>query len=453
MGNNILSLRDISLYYNLYRQPKDRLKEALHPFRKKYHKRFYALQNVDLDVRQGQILGVVGKNGSGKSTLLKVISGVLTPSSGSVQVNGSIAAMLELGAGFNPEFSGLENIYFYGSILGFRRKEIDDRLEDILSFADIGDFIYQPLKVYSSGMKARLAFAVTVNIDPDILIVDEVLSVGDELFRRKCFARMENFIKSGKTIIFVSHNLPSILQFCNSALLVENGKITLQGAPKEVVAEYERRLFGAATNGRVAPQDASRGKSTNNRGEIEKICKKTVQKETCSADKAFFNPDLVPQSRMDYEKNGAEIFDICIRTLDDKKVNMLVMAEEYKYCYKVRFEEEYHDVFMGMKFKTLSGIELLGKVTPEDEAVRFAGKGEVFSVEWRFKNNLLPGTYFSNAGVSALEKEKRVFLHRIVDALAFKVQYAAEKNVSGFVNMELSADIHPFSDNNDKERR
>jgi len=183
----VISTRNLTKVYKLYRSPQDRLKEALHPGRKKYHKDFYALKDVNLEIRRGEVLGIVGKNGSGKSTLLKILSRVLTPSSGEFEVKGKVSSLLELGSGFNPELTGMENIFFYGTILGFTEEKIRGKLQEILDFAEIGDFVYQPLKTYSSGMKARLAFSVAINVDPDILILDEVLAVGDELFRRKCF--------------------------------------------------------------------------------------------------------------------------------------------------------------------------------------------------------------------------------------------------------------------------
>ena len=184
MSDIAISIKNVSKYYKLYNSPKDRLKESLSFSNKQYHKKFYATQNLSLDIKKGEILGIVGKNGSGKSTLLKLITSVLTPDEGSIKVNGKISALLELGSGFNPEFTGIENIFFYGTILGFSKQEMEAKLDDIIAFADIGDFIYQPLKSYSSGMKSRLGFAVAIHIEPEILILDEVLSVGDVLFQR-----------------------------------------------------------------------------------------------------------------------------------------------------------------------------------------------------------------------------------------------------------------------------
>ena len=213
-----IKIEHLSKVYKIFDKPTDRVKEALNPFRKRYSRDFYALNDVSLTIKKGETVGIIGKNGAGKSTILKIITGVLTPTSGSVQVNGRIASLLELGAGFNPEMTGIENIYMNGTIMGYSKEEMDDRLQDIVDFADIGEFIHQPVKMYSSGMFARLAFAVNVNVTPDILIVDEALSVGDVFFQNKCFKRMDALKKSGVTVLFVSHDMGSIRQLCDKCL-------------------------------------------------------------------------------------------------------------------------------------------------------------------------------------------------------------------------------------------
>lgn len=206
--------------YKLYDKPSDRLKEALGLSRKKKYKEHYALKGVDLTIYQGETVGIIGTNGSGKSTILKIITGVVNPTRGSVRVNGRISALLELGAGFNMEYNGIENIYLNGTMMGFSSKEIDAKMDDILSFADIGDYVYQPVKTYSSGMFVRLAFAVAINIEPEILIVDEALSVGDVFFQAKCYHKFEEFKKMGKTIVFVSHDLSIISKYCDRVFLL-----------------------------------------------------------------------------------------------------------------------------------------------------------------------------------------------------------------------------------------
>ena len=214
------------------------VKESLNPFGKKHHKDFYALNDLSIEIKKGETVGIIGKNGAGKSTLLKIITGVLTPSSGSVHVNGRIASLLELGAGFNPEYTGVENIYFQGSLMGYTREEVAEKVDEIIAFADIGDFVYQPVKMYSSGMYARLAFAVAINVDPDILIVDEALSVGDAAFQNKCIRKMEEIGKKGITILFVSHDTQTINKFCNRAIWLNNGVIKEQGKPEIILENY-----------------------------------------------------------------------------------------------------------------------------------------------------------------------------------------------------------------------
>ncbi|QSZ40928.1 ATP-binding cassette domain-containing protein [Sulfurimonas aquatica] len=238
MSNTAIKVNHLTKVYKLYNKPIDRLKESLHPLKKQYHKDFYALNDVSFEIKKGETVGIIGKNGAGKSTLLKIITGVLTPSSGHVYVNGRIASLLELGAGFNPEYTGIENIYLQGTLMGYMHDEMESKLEAILDFADIGDFVYQPVKSYSSGMFARLAFAVAINVDPDILIVDEALSVGDAAFQNKCIRKMEEIGEKGITILFVSHDTQTINKFCSKVVWLNNGTIKEQGKPEFILENY-----------------------------------------------------------------------------------------------------------------------------------------------------------------------------------------------------------------------
>ncbi len=238
MNDIVIKAHNLSKKYHLYNDPIDRLKEALHPLRKKYFHDFYALKDLNFEIKKGETIGIIGKNGSGKSTLLKILTGVLTPSAGSYRVKGKISSLLELGAGFNPELSGLENVYFNATILGRTKKEIDSQLDEILKFADIGDFIHQPVKTYSSGMAVRLAFAVAVNVDPDILIIDEALAVGDMTFQKKCMEKIDNFKESGKTIIFCSHDMHAVNALCDRAIWLKDGMIADIGKSEVVISSY-----------------------------------------------------------------------------------------------------------------------------------------------------------------------------------------------------------------------
>ena len=243
MNDFVIEARHLSKSYKLYDKNSDRLKEALNPFGKQYHNVFDALSDISFTVGRGEVLGIIGRNGAGKSTLLKIISGILTQSGGQCNVNGRVSALLELGTGFNPELTGVENIHFNGIIKGFSPEEIDARMERIIEFADIGQFMYQPIKMYSSGMKARLGFAMAIHIDPEILIVDEALSVGDELFKRKCYARIQKFMDEGKTILFVTHSLSTINELCTRAIMLDKGELILEGHPKLVTTHYLKLLY------------------------------------------------------------------------------------------------------------------------------------------------------------------------------------------------------------------
>lgn len=239
-----INVKNIKKTYKLYDKPSLRIKEAFSLSGRKYHKEFDALKDISFRVERGEMLGIIGKNGAGKSTLLKIITGVLTPTEGSVEINGKVSALLELGAGFNPEYTGIENIYLNGSMIGYTEKEMDTKIDDIIQFADIGDFIHQPVKSYSSGMFARLAFAVSINVEPDILIVDEALSVGDVFFQAKCYKKLNDLKNSGKTILFVTHDMGSVIKYCNRAILINDGVIAAEGKPAEIVDIYKKVLVG-----------------------------------------------------------------------------------------------------------------------------------------------------------------------------------------------------------------
>ena len=264
--NTVIKVDNVTKMYKLYDNPKDRLKEALIPTKKKRYKEHYALNGVSFDVKKGETVGIIGTNGSGKSTILKIITGVLNPTSGKVEIEGRISALLELGAGFNSEYTGIENVYLNGTMSGFSKEEIDERLDDILSFADIGDFVYQPVKTYSSGMLVRLAFAVSINIDPEILIVDEALSVGDVFFQAKCFRKFEDFKKQGKTILFVSHDLSSVQKYCDRVVLLNKGNKLAEGSARDMINLYKKVLVNKLADTTLENGDnpALAGKASGN---------------------------------------------------------------------------------------------------------------------------------------------------------------------------------------------
>ncbi len=254
MSEISIKVVDLVKTYNLYNKPIDRVKEAFHPLRKQYHKQFYALNNINFEVMKGETVGIIGKNGSGKSTLLKIITGVLSPKSGFVYMDGRVASLLELGAGFNPEMTGMENIYLNGTIIGYSKSEMDAKIDSILNFADIGEFINQPVKMYSSGMFARLAFAVAINVEPDILIIDEALSVGDAKFQHKCFARFNALQKTGTTILLVSHDIVSIRNYTSRTLYLKEGVCKFFGDTQHAVNMYMNDLFPKYADAPAIPE-------------------------------------------------------------------------------------------------------------------------------------------------------------------------------------------------------
>jgi lipopolysaccharide transport system ATP-binding protein len=440
--STIITLDNITKYYRLYPDRKSRLKEALNPFKKKYHHDFFALQNINLKVQKGEIFGIVGKNGSGKSTLLKIIAGVLTPSSGIRFVNGKISALLELGGGFNPDFTGMENIFFYGSVIGYTKSEMMKKIDEIIDFADIGEFISQPLRKYSSGMKARLGFSVAINVDPDILIIDEILAVGDELFRNKCFGKINQFLDAGKTILLVTHSVEWVNGLCTRTILLDKGELILEGPSKLVTLQYQRLLYSKPEN---APNvkneitkmnkdaemkmkylvDISKKEGASDKNEkSENIIEITNEKLISEINqKPYFIPDFIPKSTVHTTNYDVSISDIQIRTHDDKKVNILVMNEEYIYSFKVKFNMEAQDVKFGVGIKTEKSVKISGITIPSKTLpIKKISKGQEFVIDVPFKCNLLPGIYYTSTGVTSNASGEKKYLCLIDDALIFRVQ-------------------------------
>ncbi len=451
----VISLSNVSKYYKLYKTPNDRLKEALSYTGKEFHKKFYATNSLNLEIKKGEIVGIVGRNGSGKSTLLKLISSVLTPDKGKINVKGEISALLELGSGFNPQFTGLENIFFYGSVLGYSKKEMDEKLNDILAFAEIGDFIHQPIKTYSSGMKARLAFAVAVHIEPDILILDEVLSVGDVLFKRKSYAKMHEFFESGKTIIYVSHNTNEVNRLCTRAIFLLDGEIVMDGDTKTVTKYYEKYLFAKKNNqSKIKEEIKSYSWDKHQKNNIIQEEKNSSDNDVFSTkkienspkiinsnkEKPFFIPDFISKNRVEYDNTHLDIFDICIKTMAGDKVNALVINERYRYCYKLKFKDEFFNVGFGIQIHNEKGIVISGcgsRQCSPPITIGHVKKGNVVNVEWEFDCLMHQGIYYTKQGCNTfIDGEKKV-INRIMDALVFKV-LSSKSCCSGLVTLNQS---------------
>ena len=404
--------------YKLYDKPSDRLKEALGLTRKKLYKEHYALRDVNFDIQEGECVGIIGTNGSGKSTILKIITGVLTPTQGEVKVDGRISALLELGAGFNMEYSGLENVYLNGTMIGFSKEEIDARLDDILEFADIGDFIHQPVKTYSSGMFVRLAFAVAINIDPEILVVDEALSVGDVFFQAKCYHIFEEFKKQGKTILFVSHDLSSVSKYCDRVILLNKGVKLDEGSPKQMVDLYKQLLVGQDP---VKQQEADKEK------------KAAVQSEGTGNFQA--NPNM-----LEYGNRMAEI--IHFEVLDDRGMlsNTIEKGTEFKIRMKVHFNEDIQEPIMAYTFKNIKGTEITGTNTMFEKAqVARSGAGDECTVTFTQNMDLQGGEYLLSFGCTGYKDGDFTVFHRLYDACNITV--VSSKNTVGFYDMNSRIEI------------
>ena len=441
-----ISLNKVSKNYNLYSKPSDRVKETFHPFKKKYCTPFTALNSISLEVGVGETIGIVGRNGCGKSTLLQIVCGIMPPTSGEFTVNGRISAILELGAGFNQEFTGRDNVFLNCSILGMDKNTIEARMESILAFADIGTFIDQPVKTYSSGMTMRLAFSIAISVDPAILIVDEALAVGDAAFQRKCYSKIQLLQKQGATILFVSHDAGAIVELCNRAVLIDGGDMIYEGNPKKVISLYHKLLFASPEKVEdIKKQIVAEINETKFSKKNQNPAEKNILQETDTRgdeDKAYLNRNLVPKSTIWYEPNGATISNPRILTLDDEEVNVLLRNDEYYFAYDLNFSDHAFNIRPGMSIKTLRGFDLGGYGRSEVvETPRYVAPGSKILVKLKFQCSLLPGSYFLNAGVIGIVDSKERYLHRGVDILMFEV--AAEKHIAatGIVDFSISPQL------------
>lgn len=491
-----IKVQNLYKCFEIYEKPYHRLLQMLHRGHRRYFREFWAVKDISLEVGRGETVGIIGRNGSGKSTLLQMICGTLNATSGTIETNGRIAALLELGSGFNPEFTGRENVYMKSSILGLTSEEIDDRFASIAEFAEIGDFIEQPVRTYSSGMMVRLAFAVAINVDPQILVVDEALSVGDERFQRKCFARIESIKESGATILFVSHSGGTIVSLCDRGILLDKGEKIIEGLPKKVVGEYHKLLYAPEKkhtqirNEIIQSQQATKqltkddtidppvnstqhNHSTSDQYsdlspeqhfpatiEIEKITQDapiqnvnrqqnypiSPERDDASMEddtEEFFAPDMTPTSTVSYVPNGAIIDQVKILTLNGKQVNCLINGRAYYYQYVVSFTADVTNVRFGMLIKTTSGIELGGGVSAPTlaESIPVVESGSRFQVTFRYNAILNPGSYFLNAGITGQLGEKEGYLHRLIDAAMFRILPNAERKSTAIIDFGCLPEI------------
>lgn len=401
-----IRVENLSKSYKLYNKPVDRLKESLNPFKKKYHKDFFAVKDLTFEVKKGETVGIIGKNGSGKSTLLKMITGVLTPTSGELHVNGKISALLELGAGFNPEMTGIENIYLNGTIMGYTSDEMDMKVNDIVSFADIGEFINQPVKTYSSGMFVRLAFAVAINVEPEVLIVDEALSVGDIFFQLRCYKKFEEFKNKGKTILFVTHDMGSIIKYCDRALLLINGNIVADDIPRIIVDKYKKSIVGIEIN--------EEGNNPSNDMSLDSDLEHS---------KTWSNQLDINSNKLEYGNKKAQIIDFAVT---DNKYNITTTLEKGRECtfkMKVIFNEDIHSPIYAIAIKDIKGTEITGTNTMLEEIdTGYRRAGDIVEVNFIQEFNLQGGPYFLSFGCTKVNSngELEVF-HRLYDIVSFNI--------------------------------
>ena len=430
-----IEVRDVTKVYRLYDKNTDRLKEALGLTHKCLHKDFYALNGVSFDVEEGQSVGIIGTNGSGKSTMLKIITGVLTPTSGQVAVRGKVSALLELGAGFNMEYTGIENIYMNGTMMGFSKAEMDAKLDEILKFADIGDFVYQPVKSYSSGMFVRLAFALAINVEPEILIVDEALSVGDIFFQSKCYHHMDKLRKNGTTILMVTHDMSSVLKYCDKAILLNNGDKVAEGRPGEMIDLYKKILAGQFDADEVIEQQSA------NKSTVDDSRANTIASGQATADNSNASEAELMRSSMnvnpnvnEYGDNRAEIYDFGIIDKSGRLTNLVLKGETFTIRECIRFNAPVEAPIFTYTFRDKKGNDLSGTNTMfENIEVEPAKKGDCYEVEFTQEMNLQGGEYLLSMSCTGFEQGEHVVYHRLYDLLNLTV--ISNKNTVGVYDM------------------
>ena len=423
-----IEIKDVVKVYKLYDRARDRVKESLGLGRKQPHKLHYALNGVSMNIYRGETVGIIGTNGSGKSTILKIITGVLNPTSGHVHVAGRISALLELGAGFNMEYNGIENVYLNGTMMGFTDREIDEKLPEILEFADIGDYVNQPVKTYSSGMFVRLAFAVAINIEPEILIVDEALSVGDVFFQAKCYHKFEEFKKMGKTIVFVSHDLSSISKYCDRVFLLNKGNLLGEGSPKEMIDAYKRVLVGqyevSGAEGQGSLADGAGAENTDGRAA-----------EADGPRITGVNPDA-----QEYGTKQAEIVDYYVTDERGVRAMAILKGARFTLHMRVRFHDHVPAPIFALSIKNVLGIEITGTNTMIEKAFLESGEpGQVKDITFTQKMTLQGGEYLLSLGVTGYNGDTFEVYHRLYDVM--DVTVVSDKDTVGYFDMESEVTV------------
>lgn len=422
MSELAINVEHISKVYKLYRGKVDRLKDALHIGGAKNYQEYHALSDVSFEVKRGETVGLVGTNGAGKSTLLKTITGVLTPTSGQIEVNGKISALLELGAGFNMEYTGLENIYFNGTLLGYTKEQMEERVPKIVEFAGIGDYIHQPVKTYSSGMFARLAFAMAINVEPDILIVDEALSVGDIYFQSKCFKKMDEIKRNGTTILLVTHDMSSVVKYCDKVVVLNHGKVVKEGNPKEMVDIYKKILVNQYDENAVEEEQA-----------------KFETAGDTWASKLSLNEENVL-----YGSGKARIVDFGFFDANDQLTGMVMKKNTFKIKMKVEFFEDVENPIFAFAVKNARGAEVTGTNTMFERVdLPLAKKGETYVVTFTQRALLQGGEYLMSFGCTGYEDGEFTVYDRLYDVANLTI--VSEQDTVGSFDIDSQIEIEKCS--------
>lgn len=421
MKENVISIKNLTKEYKMFRGKKDRLIETVFPCIHR-HSVFKAMDNLNLEVKQGEILGILGRNGAGKSTLLKMITGVVTPTSGDIQIKGRISSLLELGTAFNSELTGYENIYQHGQVMGLTNEQIKEKEQEIINFADIGDHLYQPVKTYSSGMFARLAFACAINVDPDILIVDEVLSVGDMAFQLKCFKKFEEFKKRGKTILFVTHSLADIIENCTRVIILTEGKKIFDGKVKEGMEKYKKLITGMLDLN--DPDNEGNAKMVDEKLKVATDAKNSILRQEKRMEKIEWkkklnlNPDAII-----YGNGDAEIYDFGMFNSKNELDTIINNDEEISIKLKVKFNKEVECPTFSITIKNFNGKEICGTNTNLMKV--YTGKclkDEKYICQFQQKLKLAPGKYTLSISCSKYDCNGEIVpINRNYDAFIFEV--------------------------------
>ena len=439
-GDIAISVQNLSKCYQIYDAPRDRLKQFVAPrlqrllrrTPKQYFREFWALRDISFEVKKGETLGIVGRNGSGKSTLLQIVCGTLAPTGGSIKTDGRIAALLELGSGFNPEFTGRENVYMNGAVLGLSKAEVDDKFDDIAAFADIGQFIEQPVKTYSSGMTVRLAFAVQAQVDPNILIVDEALSVGDARFQAKCFARLQQLKERGTSILLVTHATEQIVTHCSSAILLNDGEQIEAGEPRGVVNRYLDLLFGKEKR----PADVS-AQTTDSTGQITSKAEASYQ--LSNETDAFSTRAGYNAHEYRWGDGTVAILDFYLGTKNESYPPSITAGEIITLAVSVKFYRDILRPICGITVKTKDGVTISGTNSEMAELTELQvlfKEGSVVQAKCDFRCSLAPGDYFISIGVATREGENIIPHDRRYDSIHFIVR--PHQHFHGLADLEFN---------------